>query len=346
MMTREGHDRQQNRNAALALLLGLALTLAAGQALAREVQAVTGLRATIHTADEIRDRWLEGAGERRTLVHPAIGRLELAPASPADTALVPVDADRVAAALSAVQGFEADLHVHVFLLPAMPEIVASSFARRDAIFMAPKFGRPADAPLAYEVIHELGHVLCWAAVDGRPDRWREYRDLRGLDPQPDPGRLPHAERNREIIAEDFRALFGGAVAANGGRIENPRLPRPATVHGLRGLLAEFLASASTTTDHLRPSLVYPNPCRESARVELSLSSAAGKGLASRAVLEIYDLRGRLVRRVTGERSANGRATAIWDGAGADGRRVASGLYLYRIRAGAETGTGRLLLVDR
>ena len=40
----------------------------------------------------------------------------------------------------------------------------------------------------------------------------------------------------------------------------------------------------------------------------------------------------------------GSFTATWDGADALGRRVASGVYLYRIHAGAFSASRRMLLL--
>ncbi|MBD3221847.1 T9SS type A sorting domain-containing protein [bacterium] len=332
--------------AVLVLLALAAAAQAAPLAVSRplEVAGPTGLRATIHGADEIGSRWLVHEDGRTFLRHPDAGEVELA-VDEDPSALVPVDVDAVAAALEAVQGFRTELRVRVFVLPSLPAGVMGSFARRDAIFLAPQFGRPAAETLAYLVAHELGHVLCWHAVDGRPARWERYRELRGLGEQDDPASVPHAERHREIIAEDFRFLFGGELATISGTIENATLPLPDMVPGLRDLLVEYLASAGHE-DRLQASTVYPNPCREQARVELSLATGSDKTIGAAPVLEIYDVRGRLVRRVRDGGIANGRATVTWDGRGNDGRRAASGLYLYRIRAGRDLGSGRLLLIDR
>jgi flagellar hook assembly protein FlgD len=64
------------------------------------------------------------------------------------------------------------------------------------------------------------------------------------------------------------------------------------------------------------------------------------------VLEIFDIRGRLVRRLAGGHEAAGRVTMVWDGMAQDGRRAAAGAYVYRIRHAGEVGTGRLVLLDR
>ncbi len=344
-MPHEGTSQRSSNLGRGLVLIGL-LVAFASVALARDVASATGLRATIHLPEDIASEYLVRDGDRLWLRHPAVGDLELAAEAPDRRDLVTPSADAVAAALSGVQGFRADIHVDVFILPAFPREVPSSFALRDAIFLAPAFGEQAAEVLAYTVVHELGHVLTWAAIDGRPARWQAYRDQRGLAVQDDPASLPHADRHREILAEDFRALFGGPLATASGTIENADLPHPDQVDGLRDLLVGFLAAAAGAADRQRPSSVYPNPCRDQARVELVLSDGAAKAGPARPLLEIYDVRGRLVRRLTDGAVANGRATVTWDGRGRDGRRLPGGIYLYRVTAAGDQGSGRLLLLDR
>ncbi|MEZ4387594.1 MAG: FlgD immunoglobulin-like domain containing protein [Candidatus Krumholzibacteriia bacterium] len=328
------------RVALSALLLVIAVS---GRAF--EVTSATGLRAEIHTPADIADGLLRRDGDRLWLQHPQTGDVELMTAAPGGRDLVTPSADVVAAALASVQGFRSDLRVHVFILPAFPAGVESSFARRDAIYLAPAFGPQADEVVAYTVTHELGHVLCWAAIDGHPDRWDTYRALRGLDVQDDPESLPHAERNREIVAEDFRALFGGPLATASGTLENGRLAHPDAVPGLRDQLGDWLATAAASGPDRAVSSVYPNPCRQEARIELRLGDAADKTAQAAPRLEIFDVRGRLVRRVQGGTVSNGRATVTWDARGGDGRRVPGGLYLYRVSAAGTVSTGRLLLLE-
>lgn len=59
---------------------------------------------------------------------------------------------------------------------------------------------------------------------------------------------------------------------------------------------------------------------------------------------VYDVRGRLVRRLRDEASAAGPLTLMWDGRDASGRAVAAGTYLLRARDGAREATHKLSLV--
>jgi hypothetical protein len=82
----------------------------------------------------------------------------------------------------------------------------------------------------------------------------------------------------------------------------------------------------------------PNPFNPQTELQYSVPRAMPVELV------IYDVRGKLVRRlVTGEQPA-GTHTAIWRGEDESGRRAASGVYLVRFRAGSVVQSQRLLLV--
>jgi hypothetical protein len=332
----------------LASVVGL-LVLAGAARASLVITTDTGLRVTIHSADDIQARWLVNRDGRTWLEHPLAGAVELETEQPSWSQLVPVASDVVAAAVMAMHGFQTALDVEIFLLPGYPAAVRSSFARRDAIFLAPGLAPQAAETVAYVTTHELGHVLCWAAVDGRPARWEAYRELRGLPAeQLAPSQVAHAERHREIIAEDIRFLFGGPLAVASGTIENARLPLPTAIAGLQELLAAFLADPLAGGLLAAPSSVYPNPCRAAATIELKTGDTFAKQGASAPgpVLEIFDARGRLIRRLPNGRTANGRVTVVWDGNLADGKRAPAGQYLYRITGHGRTGSGKLLLLAR
>jgi len=61
-------------------------------------------------------------------------------------------------------------------------------------------------------------------------------------------------------------------------------------------------------------------------------------------LDVFDVRGRLVRRLAHERPSTGQVVVAWDGRDDDGREVSSGMYFYRLVAGATTITRRMTLL--
>lgn len=84
---------------------------------------------------------------------------------------------------------------------------------------------------------------------------------------------------------------------------------------------------------------YPNPFNPQTTISYALPEAA------RVDLEVYDLAGRLVRRlVTGEARDSGVHLVNWNGQDEAGRAAASGIYLYRLNAGEISETRRMTLV--
>lgn len=298
-----------------------------------------GITATIHSPEEISDYWTTTDKGRTYLTHPAAGSVELI----ANTAVTyPFDANEVAAALEAMQGFSTDVDVDVFILPAFPASVGSSFARRGSIYLAPGIAPVDPSTLAYITTHEMGHVLTWAFMDQYPDRWDAYLDLRGLDESSLDPLTVHAARAREILAEDIRALFGGYLATTTGSIENHDLVVPRLVDGLKELLAEYFLGRPDL-QMMAASQAFPNPCNPRTSIEMALPAGVAADETA-ATLRLYDIRGSLVKTVRGGRIANSRLVIQWDGSGPAGGAAASGRYLYVLEIGQVVSKGAVTLV--
>jgi flagellar hook assembly protein FlgD len=69
----------------------------------------------------------------------------------------------------------------------------------------------------------------------------------------------------------------------------------------------------------------------------------GAGSTVRTTLMLYDARGRLIRTLISKSLPAGRYTVRWDGLDSAGRRVAAGAYIYRLDAGGEALTRKLVL---
>jgi len=78
-------------------------------------------------------------------------------------------------------------------------------------------------------------------------------------------------------------------------------------------------------DHIIPLgmvvSAYPNPFTESVNIRYDLSKAA------RVKLQIYNLKGQLVRTLLNENQGKGEQFTLWEGCNDSGRPVASGIYL-------------------
>jgi hypothetical protein len=86
---------------------------------------------------------------------------------------------------------------------------------------------------------------------------------------------------------------------------------------------------------------YPNPFNPSTTIEYEIPATSGK---TPVRILIYDIRGRLVKKLVDREKAPGRYQVHWDGLDGRERHVSSGAYLYKIEAGDITSTRKMLLV--
>jgi len=82
---------------------------------------------------------------------------------------------------------------------------------------------------------------------------------------------------------------------------------------------------------------YPNPFNPS--VVIRFTTPGGP-----TTIDIYDIRGRHIRRAFTGRLENGEYRRTWDGLDEKGRKVSSGVYFYRIKSGRHTARGKLVLL--
>jgi FlgD Ig-like domain len=159
-----------------------------------------------------------------------------------------------------------------------------------------------------------------------------YRLYRGSGPGfvPGPGNLVVAQPDTGYVdsgpAGSWYKLT--AVDIHGNESAATLLSPSGTVDVLTGA-----APRMTWLDRARP-----NPMREATTIRYALPRAGG------VQLTIHDSQGRLVRTlVTGEHAA-GWNEAHWDGTDASGRRVAGGLYFYRLESEGTRLNGRVLAI--
>uniref|UniRef100_A0A832I6X4 FlgD Ig-like domain-containing protein n=1 Tax=Eiseniibacteriota bacterium TaxID=2212470 RepID=A0A832I6X4_UNCEI len=322
---RLGRLRATLAHVALAALLGL---LVHGPAAANELGAggrPTGL--VFHGPEETlakfcaRDTdgrlWLELPGGLRFELVTSVD--DPAISNPGDGAFFPFDVAEVRAALAGVAFPLSDLRADVFVLPYPRRTSLESAAGPGLILLSPGTRRIAREQQHAEFVHELGHVVQYQMLpDADGGRWAQYRALRGIaDPAYGPS-SPHADRPHEIFAEDFRALFGGALARYSGTIENAELAHPEQVPGL----AEFMWSLAERGPSQLAFEAWPNPSRGAVRFARSGGAAVP--------VDVFDATGR--RIATLAPVALGAVTYwSWNGLGADGRPAPPGVLFARPR---------------
>ena len=81
----------------------------------------------------------------------------------------------------------------------------------------------------------------------------------------------------------------------------------------------------------------PNPFNPLTTISYELESAG------QVNLQVFDLAGRLVRTLYSGSESSGQHEKVWMGRDQTGRTVATGVYFYRLRAGRDVETRRMLL---
>ncbi|MBU0741638.1 hypothetical protein KJ554_04705 [bacterium] len=161
-----------------------------------------------------------------------------------------------------------------------------------------------------------------------------YAVYRGLSPTftPGPGNLVAAPADTTAFDQEWTLAAGyhykvSALDIHGNESSHALL-RPEDVTG--GDTPVMPAS------YLRRNA--PNPFNPGTKIVYGLMEPA------RATLRIFDASGRLVRVLVDEQRTAGPHEAFWDGNDGAGRPVASGVYFYRLDAGAFGRTERMTLV--
>ncbi len=83
---------------------------------------------------------------------------------------------------------------------------------------------------------------------------------------------------------------------------------------------------------------YPNPFNPSTNIHFSLPQR------SNVEVKVFNLRGELVKTLISEEREPGRHQLVWSGSNDSGVPVASGIYIYRIKAGKWKDAKRMTLV--
>ena len=102
--------------------------------------------------------------------------------------------------------------------------------------------------------------------------------------------------------------------------------------------AEVTTAADDVPAVLALERAFPNPFNPQTTIGFALPRTGDVTLA------VFDLRGRMVRRLVAGELAAGHHQVVWRGQDDRGRQVASGTYFYRLDADGETRTGKMLLV--
>ncbi|MDD3577485.1 MAG: carboxypeptidase regulatory-like domain-containing protein, partial [Candidatus Cloacimonetes bacterium] len=84
---------------------------------------------------------------------------------------------------------------------------------------------------------------------------------------------------------------------------------------------------------------YPNPFNPETTISYDIKDA------SQVSLEVYNLKGQLVRSLVNQNQNSGRYRVVFDGRDSKGNPLSSGIYLYRLNTGSYTSTRKMMLME-
>jgi hypothetical protein len=87
---------------------------------------------------------------------------------------------------------------------------------------------------------------------------------------------------------------------------------------------------------------YPNPFNPTTTIQFDVPEEAGR--IPRIAVQIFNILGQKVKTIERGNLDAGRYTVVWNGTNEGGRRVASGVYFYRILAGDYVHTMKMVLI--
>lgn len=302
---------------------------------------------TVHAANEVLAEWTVHHGDALFFHGPQSEEWEFI-TDVADPAIAnkgmggffPPHADAVREAIDAVSYPLDAIDLEVFILPYPRRDLLPSNAGERCIYLSPGVAPISSQQLHALVAHELGHIVQHQLLpDGDRGGWADYRALRGItDGSIYNENAIHRDRPHEIFAEDFRFLFGGALANYSGSIENPGLTLPSRVPGLREFLLGIPNSTASVNDlPVRRELrLFPNPTRGAVTIAFAEGSPdAGAPLT----LQVFDVQGREVAR----REIVAGGLAGWDGRSDAGAAAPPGIYFVRVSRDRDAWTGKILV---
>jgi hypothetical protein len=194
------------------------------------------------------------------------------------------------------------------------------------------------------LFHEYGHG--WANYNSKivqqDDTLSSYLQARGIAGD---SRLYSSKAwdPNEMIAEDYRQLFGSATAASYPQM-NTAVPAAAQVAGLKDFLQNTFtqppassggtsggtSSGGTTTTQPTVTIsglaISPQPVSKSGTVTFTVSQHA------KVTVSVLDSSGALVRRLLTDASASAGVSTVWDRTTSAGRRAKAGSYTVAVSA--------------
>ncbi|MBI9032647.1 T9SS type A sorting domain-containing protein, partial [bacterium] len=83
---------------------------------------------------------------------------------------------------------------------------------------------------------------------------------------------------------------------------------------------------------------YPNPFNPETTIQFDIAEE------STVKLQIYNIRGQLVKILVNTRLNAGKHSIVWNGTNENKEKVSSGIYLYKVSSGEENRVNKMILM--
>ena len=83
---------------------------------------------------------------------------------------------------------------------------------------------------------------------------------------------------------------------------------------------------------------YPNPFNPTTKISYQLKEPG------KVVLNIYNVRGQLVKKLVYDEHVSGKHSVVWDGKNENGKAASSGIYLYRMQSKSFSETRKMIFL--
>ncbi len=113
---------------------------------------------------------------------------------------------------------------------------------------------------------------------------------------------------------------------------------------IEGILDFFFEGVGFENENYIPILStmlgknYPNPFNPETKIKYSIKKD------SNVLIEIYNIKGQLVKTLVNELKPIGKYSVIWDGRDSNDNQVSSGIYFYKLKAGKYTSAKKMILM--
>jgi hypothetical protein len=142
--------------------------------------------------------------------------------------------------------------------------------------------------------------------------------------------------------DQLELSYTAAEAAASGQVRDYFLQVKGTYTALEPSASGGETATPVVSQAIREPLLSsprPSPSSGSTSIQFALPE---RGSVS---IRLYDVAGRLVRTLVDEVRESGTHEAMWDGRDEGGRRLASGVYFYRMVLGGWSSERRVVLLE-